>query len=444
MRKKGMTVFLALLLMVTTVLGSAAPGKVQGALSNKNRQTVFTIESDKNVVNVGDVYTITMKASNIEEIYAFDGKVAFDPEKAEFLIDDTTTNLRGFFYPKLSNDTNNEARAIFTLLGAATPLSGDKELCQLKFKALEAGKVQFDFQSIQIVDDGLNDKVITEGLSDIEVEQITDTSTRFTFSTNKANVKVGEEYKITISGINLKEAEGVQADIKIDPDLVEITDSQFLAASGGMFGCNQFSDDPAYAHLYYFNFPLNTFPQLNGSMDLFEITVKAISAGTAKFCVIQTITVDSESIGTYYSVPGEVNVMQEGTVKPTATPTPKPTATSWGTFGILIPIVTSVFPETSSLLFVGVSACLAGAVCGDHCSPISDTTIMSSAGARCNHVDHVATQLPYSLTVAAISFVMFLLAGFVPNAWICLPVGIVVTIGTLIVIKKLSANKVSE
>ena len=120
------------------------------------------------------------------------------------------------------------------------------------------------------------------------------------------------------------------------------------------------------------------------------------------------------------------------------------TGTSWGTFGILIPIVTSVFPETSSLLFVGVSACLAGAVCGDHCSPISDTTIMSSAGARCNHVDHVATQLPYSLTVAAISFVMFLLAGFVPNAWICLPVGIVVTIGTLIVIKKLSANKVSE
>ena len=111
------------------------------------------------------------------------------------------------------------------------------------------------------------------------------------------------------------------------------------------------------------------------------------------------------------------------------------TGTSWGTFGILIPIVTSIFPETSPLLFVGISACLAGAVCGDHCSPISDTTIMASAGAQCNHVDHVATQLPYALTVAAVSFVSFLLAGFVPNPWVCLPVSAALTVGSLFVIR---------
>ena len=117
------------------------------------------------------------------------------------------------------------------------------------------------------------------------------------------------------------------------------------------------------------------------------------------------------------------------------------TGTSWGTFGILIPIVTSIFPETSPLLFVGVSACLAGAVCGDHCSPISDTTIMASAGAQCNHVDHVATQLPYAITVAALSFVCFLISGFVPNAWIMLPVGAVLTVGTLFVLKAACGKK---
>jgi len=117
------------------------------------------------------------------------------------------------------------------------------------------------------------------------------------------------------------------------------------------------------------------------------------------------------------------------------------TGTSWGTFGILIPIVLSVFSATDPLLFVGISACLAGAVCGDHCSPISDTTIMSSAGAQCNHVDHVSTQLPYSITVAAISFVMFLISGFIPNALITLPIGVVLTIGTLVVIKLISKKK---
>lgn len=120
------------------------------------------------------------------------------------------------------------------------------------------------------------------------------------------------------------------------------------------------------------------------------------------------------------------------------------TGTSWGTFGILIPIVLKVFPADNPLLFVGISACLAGAVCGDHCSPISDTTIMASAGAQCNHVDHVSTQIPYAITVAAISFVMFLFAGFVPNPWICLPVGAALTVGTLFVIKLITKKKKSN
>jgi Na+/H+ antiporter NhaC len=111
------------------------------------------------------------------------------------------------------------------------------------------------------------------------------------------------------------------------------------------------------------------------------------------------------------------------------------TGTSWGTFGILIPIVVTIFELGNPLFYVGISACLAGAVCGDHCSPISDTTIMASAGARCNHVEHVSTQLPYAITVAGVSFVSFLFAGFVPNAWIALPVGILLTIGTLIGIR---------
>ena len=118
------------------------------------------------------------------------------------------------------------------------------------------------------------------------------------------------------------------------------------------------------------------------------------------------------------------------------------TGTSWGTFGILIPIVTYLFGDMSSTISViCMSACLAGAVCGDHCSPISDTTIMSSAGADCNHINHVSTQLPYAITVAAISFVMYIFAGFVQNAWICLPVGTVLTIGTVFVLKLISDKK---
>ena len=112
------------------------------------------------------------------------------------------------------------------------------------------------------------------------------------------------------------------------------------------------------------------------------------------------------------------------------------TGTSWGTFGILIPIVSQMFGPSDPMLYIGMSACLAGAVCGDHCSPISDTTIMSSAGARCVHVLHVSTQLPYALTVAAISFICYILAGFVQNVFICLAVGTVLVVGLLVVINR--------
>ena len=112
------------------------------------------------------------------------------------------------------------------------------------------------------------------------------------------------------------------------------------------------------------------------------------------------------------------------------------TGTSWGTFGILIPIVIAAFGGfDSNITIIAISACMAGAVCGDHCSPISDTTIMASAGAQSDHINHVSTQLPYALTVAGISFVTYVIAGFVRNIWIVLPLGLVITIATLFVIK---------
>ena len=115
--------------------------------------------------------------------------------------------------------------------------------------------------------------------------------------------------------------------------------------------------------------------------------------------------------------------------------------TSWGTFGILIPVVTAVFPTDSQLLIIGISACCAGAVCGDHCSPISDTTIMASAGASCNHLTHVSTQLPYAITVAAVSFIGFIVAGFTQNIYVTLAVSSVLTIGTLFVIRGIEQKK---
>ena len=113
------------------------------------------------------------------------------------------------------------------------------------------------------------------------------------------------------------------------------------------------------------------------------------------------------------------------------------TGTSWGTFGILIPIVVDAFQTTHpALMTVAISACMAGAVCGDHCSPISDTTIMASAGAQCNHVNHVSTQLPYAVSVAVISFITYIVAGFTQSALISLPVGIILLLAYLLFMKK--------
>ncbi|MBQ5665815.1 MAG: Na+/H+ antiporter NhaC family protein [Akkermansia sp.] len=112
------------------------------------------------------------------------------------------------------------------------------------------------------------------------------------------------------------------------------------------------------------------------------------------------------------------------------------TGTSWATFGILIPIVVATFDPSSPLMYIGMSACLAGAVAGDHCSPISDTTIMSSAGAQCDHLSHVSTQLPYVITVSAVSFVAFLLAGFVQNWFIVFPLALVSLWVVLCVMKR--------
>ena len=121
------------------------------------------------------------------------------------------------------------------------------------------------------------------------------------------------------------------------------------------------------------------------------------------------------------------------------------TGTSWGTFGILIPIVLSVFSGTDgNITIIAISACMAGAVCGDHCSPISDTTIMSSAGAQCRHINHVSTQIPYAFTVAVVSFVSYIIAGLI-QSWIALPIAIVLMLGTLTVLKVFLGKKpVSE
>ena len=121
------------------------------------------------------------------------------------------------------------------------------------------------------------------------------------------------------------------------------------------------------------------------------------------------------------------------------------TGTSWGTFGILIPIVVAVFEKSSpEMMIISMSACMAGAVCGDHCSPISDTTIMASAGAQCDHVTHVSTQLPYAIVAAAVSFVTYIVAGFVKTAWIALPVGIVLMLIVLFVIKMINPMPVEK
>ncbi len=122
------------------------------------------------------------------------------------------------------------------------------------------------------------------------------------------------------------------------------------------------------------------------------------------------------------------------------------TGTSWGTFGILIPIIVNVFGSNmgNELMIISISACMAGAVCGDHCSPISDTTIMASAGAQCDHIKHVSTQLPYAITAAAVSFVAYIVSGFVRNWIVCLPIGIILMLVTLLVVKNLTLKNANK
>ena len=116
------------------------------------------------------------------------------------------------------------------------------------------------------------------------------------------------------------------------------------------------------------------------------------------------------------------------------------TGTSWGTFGILIPIVMGVFPD-GEMMVISISACLAGAVCGDHCSPISDTTILASAGSQCHHVNHVATQLPYALTVAGVAFVSYIIAGITKNVFISFAAGLCILFGVLFTIRHVAGTE---
>ena len=122
------------------------------------------------------------------------------------------------------------------------------------------------------------------------------------------------------------------------------------------------------------------------------------------------------------------------------------TGTSWGTFGILIPIVVNIFSGTNhTMMIISISACMAGAVCGDHCSPISDTTIMASAGAQCNHMNHVSTQLPYAVLVAGISCLTYIIAGFVRNPVVPFIIGVFILIGTFVGIKYITrTDKANE
>ena len=116
------------------------------------------------------------------------------------------------------------------------------------------------------------------------------------------------------------------------------------------------------------------------------------------------------------------------------------TGTSWGTFGILIPIATAIFPEGDPMLVIAIASCLAGAVCGDHTSPISDTTIMASAGAQCNHVNHVSTQIPYAMVVAGACVVGYLVAGFTQNVLFTFLAGLA-TLAVILAVLRLTSKK---
>ncbi len=168
---------------------------------------------------------------------------------------------------------------------------------------------------------------------------------------------------------------------------------------------------------------------------VFALTLKSLTSGLGASVFVEYALADAAD-GLYAMLPAIIFLIAIGLAFATGT--------SWGTFGILIPIIVAVFPTSSELLTIGISACLAGAVCGDHISPISDTTVMASAGANVNHMDHVSTQLPYALTVAGVSFVLFILAGFVQNWMICLSIGVVLIIIALFVLRNTVGKKSIE
>ena len=189
-------------------------------------------------------------------------------------------------------------------------------------------------------------------------------------------------------------------------------------------------------------------------MDAFPEGFKAMVPAIMILCCAWTLKTMTDSLGAKVFISQAVNsaaagfqVLLPAIIFLVAVGLSFSTGTSWGTFGILIPIVLSVFPFDNHLQIIAISACMAGAVCGDHCSPISDTTIMSSAGAQCDHINHVSTQLPYALTVAAVSFVTYVISGLLASsglAIIALPIGAVLMVGTLIVIKSATNGKVGK
>lgn len=209
MRKRRTALFVTVFFLISTLLNMAVPGFVQTAYA-KNETSSYTITCNQSDIEVGDIYTFTLRGINIEEMYAYDARINFDSTKAEFLIDECTTSIRGFFYPKLALDNNNQVALIFTLLGDAKPIAGDKDLCTFAFQAKEAGDVTFTMDSIQIVDDMLSDNKIRENLPSVTITQLSaetpppPTVSGVTVSPSTANVQKGNKqtFSAEVTGEN--------------------------------------------------------------------------------------------------------------------------------------------------------------------------------------------------------------------------------------------------
>lgn len=233
--------------------------------------------------------------------------------------------------------------------------------------------------------------------------------------------------------------------------------------SGGYFGednpgfVQAFSDSDASVGLVYGSIVTIIFAvafylcrrviTFRDCMDAFPEGFKAMVPAIMILCCAWTLKAMTESIGAKVFISDLINgpaaslrAFLPAIIFVIAVILAFSTGTSWGTFGILIPIVLAAIPG-SSLTIIAVSACMAGAVCGDHCSPISDTTIMASAGAQCNHVVHVNTQLPYALLVASVSFIAYAAAPFIASAAASLAVAVVVMLAVLFLVRRLFAGK---